>query len=123
MTTRIITSIHNSCMKDAAKIFNSIKPHHGRADIIICGIEKKAYRFVFYRDSGSVFIKPVTINRKLNQKEEYIILRKDVKSRILHKIIEECPDISKDTVDKLYIYLLQVLSCLKTIMYPKTKQD
>ena len=74
MTTKLISSINGSCMKDATRIFNSIKPHHGRADVLVYGLEKKAYRFVFYQDSGCIFIKPVTINKKTDQKEEYIVM-------------------------------------------------
>lgn len=122
MTTKLISSINGSCMRDATRIFNSIKPHHGRADVLVYGVEKKAYRFVFYQDSGCIFIKPVTINKKTDQKEEYIVMRKDIRTNVVRKMIEKCPDISKDTVTKLYIYLLEILNCIQRIMFPKIKE-
>lgn len=122
MTTKLISSINGSCMKDAVRIFNSIKPHHGRADVLIYGLEKKAYRFVFYQDSGCLFVRPVTINKKMNQKEEYIVLRSNVKPNVLRKMIEQCPDISKDTVNRLYVHLLEILNCIQNIMFPKVKE-
>lgn len=119
MTTKLISSINGSCMKDAVRIFNSIKPHHGRADVLVHGVGKKAYRFVFYQDSGCIFIKPVTINKKIDQKEEYIVMQKDIRTNVVRKMIEKCPDIGKDTVTKLYIYLLEILNCIQKIMFPK----
>ena len=122
MTTKLISSINGSCMRDATRIFNSIKPHHGKADVLIYGLEKKAYRFVFYQDSGCLFIRPVTINKKTNQKEEYIVMRKDIRTNVVRKMIEQCPDISKDTVNKLYVHLLEILNCIQNIMFPKVEE-
>ena len=122
MTTKLISSINGSCMRDATRIFNSIKPHHGKADVLIYGLEKKAYRFVFYQDSGCLFIRPVTINKKTNQKEEYIVMRKDIRTNVVRKMIEQCPDISKDTVNRLYVHLLEILNCIQNIMFPKVEE-
>lgn len=122
MTKKIIASIHSSCNRDAARIFNSIKEHHGRADMLIYGLEKKAYRFMFYQDSGYVFIKPITINRDIDQKEEYIVMHNGVKKNTLRKMIEQSPDISNGTASKPYTHLLEILNCMQEIMYPRAKR-